>query len=81
MNGLECKEVIKEKMRLDKKLFKETQERTGRNIPRWEKKANKICRDNKKKWMRSKFNEIDVLSKQNETRTLYMVVTKINKGY
>jgi hypothetical protein len=30
--------------------------------------------------MRSKFNEIDVLSKQNETRRLYMAVTKINKG-
>jgi hypothetical protein len=28
-------------------------------------KANKICRDKKTKWMRSKFNEADELREQN----------------
>jgi hypothetical protein len=40
------------------------------------KEANKICRDKKIKWVRAKFNEIDVLSKQSETRRLYMAVKK-----
>jgi hypothetical protein len=30
----ECKEVIKKKIMTDKKIFKETYERTGGNIPR-----------------------------------------------
>jgi hypothetical protein len=31
--------------------------------------------------MTSKFNEINELRKQNETRKLYMAVKKINEGY
>jgi sorting nexin-29 len=77
----ECREMIRRKNEARMKMLQRETRNNTEAYKEMRRQANKTCRNKKKALMRAALEEIENLSKQNETRKLYAAVKRMTRGY